>query len=399
MKKLGVTSVINNLHLSNNSTIGNNDLGDSLGSPLTPAINFSSAYAFKTIEDLNNYHLHKRDNTRYARDSNNLTRQVEEYFSHFYNGHPSFIFSSGMSAIATALGVLLPKVSNVVTFGIYYRKTESLIKENCMKLGLNHITCGSYEDVLSLEIKGKTLFFVENFSNPFLRVVNIPSLRKVFPDSKILLDFTLQGLMNNSNELEYADISVSSCTKYIGGHNDLLAGVLYTSDPNLVEEVWSHRSAYGSILDSFSAYFLLRSLRTYDLRIDKILTNTKKTLDLLSESNTIETIYYPFAFNNDDQASLSSAYSHSGGLISFKVKDHIKLEDNLEHLCSIKMAPSFGSIDSLIEIPLYMSQQVRGNNDSRGEYESVLISNRFVRLSVGCEPFEYLNNDLKKLFR
>jgi len=397
MKHLGVTSVINDLHLSNNSTIGNNNLGDSLGSPLTPGVNFSSAYAFKTIEDLSRYHLNKRDNVRYARDSNDLTRQVEEYFSHFYDGSPAFIFNSGMAAISAALGVLLPTVSNVVTFGIYYRKTESLIKENCKKLGLYHVSCDSLDDVLSLKLKGETLFFVENFSNPFLRVVDIAELKKVFPGSKILLDSTLQGLMNNRTEIKYADIAVSSCTKYIGGHNDLLAGVLWVSEPRIVEEVWSHRSAYGTILDSFSAYFLLRSLRTYDLRMEKLLSNTAKVLEMLSESTAIEEIYYPFSFSNEDQSALSSAYSHTGGVVSFKVKDSVKLENNFGQLCSIKMAPSFGSVDTLIEIPLYMSQGGRGNESMGGKYDTTLMSNRFVRLSVGCEPIEYLNQDLNNL--
>ena len=92
MKKY-VTSYINDIHLSNNSTIGNNDLGKALGSPLNPSINLSSAYAFKTVDELNEYHNNKRDNTRYARDGNELTRQTEEYFGHIFDNSTSFLFN------------------------------------------------------------------------------------------------------------------------------------------------------------------------------------------------------------------------------------------------------------------------------------------------------------------
>ena len=95
-----VTSYINDIHLSNNSTIGNNDLGKSLGSPLNPSINLSSAYAFKTVDELNEYHNNKRDNTRYARDGNELTRQTEEYFGHIFDNSTSFLFNSGMLSIS-----------------------------------------------------------------------------------------------------------------------------------------------------------------------------------------------------------------------------------------------------------------------------------------------------------
>lgn len=391
-----VTSYINNIHLSNNSTIGNNDLGKSLGSPLNPSINLSSAYAFKTISALNEYHDNKRDNTRYARDGNDLTRQTEEYFGHIFDNSTSFLFNSGMAAVSCALNVLYKKIDNIVTFGVFYRKTEALISEAADQYKIHYHNI--IDDDLSLlrSLSGKTLFFVENFSNPFLRVSDVENLKKECPDSYVILDATLQGLIPSENEAKYVDITVSSCTKYIGGHNDFLAGVLSTKNRDLAREVWDFRSANGAILGPLEAYLLLRSLRTYDLRVAKIEQNTDQVISFLKEHPKVKKIFYPFSFSNDDQAAMATQYCFHGGLISFQVVSDVNLEKNIGNLCSTKMAPSFGSVDSLVEIPFYMSKRVRGDVN-QGHYHSLRFSNKFVRFSVGCEPISFILNDLRIL--
>ena len=95
-----VTSIINKSHLTNNSTLGNDSDIEVHGDPLNPSINFSSAYAFSSIDDLGNYHENKYDSVRYARDSNLIVRQLEKYFSYMHAESPSLLFNSGMAAIS-----------------------------------------------------------------------------------------------------------------------------------------------------------------------------------------------------------------------------------------------------------------------------------------------------------
>ncbi len=391
-----VTSYINDIHLSNNSTIGNNDLGKALGSPLNPSINLSSAYAFKTIDELNEYHNNTRDNTRYARDGNELTRQTEEYFGHIFDNSTSFLFNSGMAAVSCALNVLYSKIDNIITFGVFYRKTESLISHAAEQYKIHHHNIIDGDLSILNSLSGKTLFFVENFSNPFLRVTDVEQLKRECPNSYVILDATLQGLIPSENEAKHVDITVSSCTKYIGGHNDVLAGVLSTKNIDLAREVWDFRSANGSILGSLEAYLLLRSLRTYDLRVAKVEQNTSQVISFLKEHSEIRKLFYPFAFSNDDQAKMAHQYCFHGGVISFEVVSDVNLEKNIGNLCSTKMAPSFGSVDSLVEIPFHMSKRVMGNA-SESHHHSLMSSNKFVRFSVGCEPISFILDDLKIL--
>ena len=391
-----VTSYLNDLHLSNNSTIGDNNFGKSIGNPLNPSINLSSAYAFKTIDELNEYHDNKRDNTRYARDGNDLARQAEEYFGHMFDKSTCFLFNSGMAAVSCALNVLYDKIDNIVTFGMFYRKSEVIISDAAKRFNIRHLNVVDDKFSMLTSLKGKTLFFIENFSNPFLRLTDVKKLKREFPDSFIIIDITLQGLITNEDEVNHADIIVSSCTKYIGGHNDILAGILSTKNKDLVKEVWDFRSSNGCILGSFDSYLLLRSLRTYDLRIAQIEKNTNHVISFLKEHPKIKRIFYPFSFSNNDQASMGEQYAFHGGVISFEVIHEVNLERNIEKLCSTKMAPSFGSVDSLIEIPFFMSKREKGGIDEK-HYHSLIFSNNFIRFSVGCEPFSYIYEDLKIL--
>lgn len=388
-----VTSYLNDLHLSNNSTIGNNDLGKSLGNPLNPSINLSSAYAFKSIDELNEYHDNKMNNTRYARDGNDLARQVEEYLGHIHDRRTSFLFNSGMAAVNCALSIFYNQIDNLVTFGMFYRKSEVIISQAVKTFNINHFHMNDI-NFSSLDLlKGKTLFFIENYSNPFLRVIDVDKLKKQYPECLIIIDNTLQGLIVNESESKHADIILSSCTKYIGGHNDLLAGVLSTKNNDLIKQVWDYRSANGCILGSFDSYLLLRSLRTYDLRVAKIKENINHVLSFLKDHPKIKRIFYPFSFSNDDQATLGENYVFHGGVVSFEVVLEVNLEKNLGNLRSTKMAPSFGSIDSLIEIPFYMSKREKGEIDEK-HYHSLIFSNKFIRFSVGCEPISYVLSDL-----
>jgi cystathionine gamma-synthase len=389
-----VSEVINDVHLNNNSTFGQSEIGQNASLPLTPSVNYSSAYAFRSISNLEGYHRQKDNADRYGRDSNLLTRQAEQYFSSFSEGLNAYLFSSGMGAISACIDILSEEADIFVTFGSFYRKTDAIIQKYCIRKAAFYINASSIDE-LKLNDKvtpdSPVLFFIENFSNPFLRVVDIAELRKLYPNSRIILDFTLQGLMNNNSEIGAADLSVSSCTKYISGHNDLIGGIALTGNNSLANKIWDYRSMHGGILGPHEAYMLLRSLRTYDMRMDYIDKNINIVIDYLDSHPSIKRIFYPFMFENTDQGNLRSNYAWLGGLISFEVLDSINLEKNIEKLCSIKMAPSFGSVDSLVEIPKYMSNRIDNKSDH------LINSNRFVRLSIGCEPIRYIINDLNTL--
>lgn len=390
-----VTDLLNLSHLDSKSTLGQPAEIPLYGWPLVPSMNFSTAYAFNSIDDLVKYHDDKYNSIRYARDSSLLVRQLEYYFSQFHDGHHALLFNSGMSAVSACLNSIVNKDSVVLAAGSFYRKCNNIIANFESRFGIPFRNLPDIEALLAEGSDSENIvIFLESPSNPFLRIVDIESVRSAFPKARIVLDVTLQGLVNGVEQVSSVDYLVMSCTKYIGGHNDVLAGAVICRDEELYSRTWEDRSMRGGIVDNFSAYMLLRSLRTYDIRMERMLENVEEVLSFLDGNSSVESIYYPGRYANADQAEVfSSTLSHGGGVITFQVDRKINLEENLEKLLSTKMAPSFGSVDSLIEIPFYMSYWGR----SRQDVQRLGLDERTVRFSVGNEPVKYILSDLERV--
>lgn len=391
-----VTGIINTAHLENNSTLGEPSGIKLYGEPLTPSINYSTAYAFKSIESLGEYHEDKYGSVRYTRDSSVLVKQIEEYFDLMTPGFESMLFNSGMSAISSTFSSLLRNGSTVITFGSFYRKTLSIIESYVDKFDVSYIDCTDVNDTKldDLVLDGDLIIYLESPSNPFLKIIDIDAVRSKFPDAIVILDYTFQGLVNSKNGFEHVDILITSCTKYIGGHNDVLGGVAQFRNSDFFKLVWDERSMRGGIIDNQSAYLLLRSLRTYDLRIEKTIDNVNQVLDFLSDRDEIVEIFYPGAYKNQFQQELfNRMHYHGGGVITFKVEESVDIKTNLSKLKSMKMAPSFGSVDSLIEIPKYMSHWGKPQD----KLDILNLDSFTVRLSVGNEPISFIFDDLRVL--
>lgn len=390
-----VTQMINEAHLNTNSTLGNCSEIEVYGAPLNPSINYSSAYAFKSIEELGAYHENKFDSVRYARDTSLIVRQLEHYFSLMHNGKPSLMFNSGMGAISACFSAIINSKSTIVTFGSFYRKSLSIFRSYEQKFGVKYLNKRNLSDLSRID-DSNTVVLLESPSNPFLELLDVAAIKKILPNATLVLDTTFQGLLNSKSAYKDVDIILSSCTKYIGGHNDILAGIVVCQNEALYQNIWEERSMRGGIVDNQSAYLLLRSLRTYDLRINKTLENVSLVLKFLESNSLIEKIYYPGKYSNDHQSELfDKEHYHGGGVVTFKVCKKIDLRKNIQKLCSTKMAPSFGSVDSLIEIPMYMSHWGKSLN----EVKKLGLDERTVRLSVGNEPIEYIINDLNRLLQ
>ena len=390
-----VIEVINDAHLNTNSTLGNPKEVELYGDPLTPSVNFSTAYAFRSVEELGAYHDDKYDSVRYARDSSLLVRQLEHYFELMHQGCKCLLFNSGMAALSACFSAFLNARSSVVTFGSFYRKSLSILKAFEEKFGGRYLNFPSYGCEGVEELDGpNTLVLVESPSNPFLRLVDLEEVRKRLPSSIIVVDTTFQGLLNSKSELAGADLVTASCTKYIGGHNDVLGGFVVCKNRDTFSSIWDERSMRGGILDNHSAYLLLRSLRTYDLRMEKTLQNASLVLDFLKGHAHVHRLYYPGWGENSDQAALfQQEHYHGGGVVTFRTGDRVNLKSNMKRLCSTKMAPSFGSVDTLVEIPMYMSHW----GEPLNEVAKLGLDPQTVRLSVGNEPIRYILDDLQRL--
>jgi len=388
-----VSKKLNELYLNAEETTGSDGSGPISYEPLVPSINFSSAYQYLDEESLAQYHSRKFEHHRYTRDSNAMVNQTERIFA-FMMDRPSLLFSSGMSAIWASLWVSAPEVEAFVSIGSYYRKTLVLLEELAAITGKPHINVDDVDDALARDLPAKIMLHVEGPCNPLMRIHDVEKLRAGYPEAKILYDNTFAGLENDLQNLQYVDFQVASCTKYIGGHNDVIAGQVSVRDEATFNKVWNVRSSQGGIPDSMSTYLLFRSLKTYDVRLAQMVSNAEKVLAWLDAHPNIEAIYYPGQFANADQAELfAKSYGHGGAVISYEVKDGAPIKLDRAQLFSTKMAPSFGSTDTLIERPASMSHA--GKTDE--QLAALGLSRNLIRMSVGMEPIEFILADLERV--
>ena len=389
--------------INTHSDSESNDLG--LSSPLVPSLNFSTAYHFSSAENLKQYHANKFINNRYSRDSNEIGRTIEKIVESHHQGLKALSFNSGMAAIISLLDSIWTNNDRIVLQDEIYRKTSAVFKRHLetsnSKIYFLNSTTGQIRNFENLKsgMPKKIICFLEMPSNPHLKLIDVAKLRQQLGKSAVIIvDASLTSLGGFTPKgLELVDGLIFSATKYIGGHNDVFGGFALVK-PELYMELWESRSRNGTILNPKDAYEIFRSLKTHEIRLSNHTTNYElvlNRLDSLLQEGLIKKIYFPGLYENSHQMSLVADYlTFCGSMISFVPKKKLEeLEISFAHLNCFKMAPSFGSVDTLFEIPKTMSY----DNLSKDEFSELGIEENLVRLSVGIEPIEKILKDLDKL--
>ena len=391
-----VTDAINRVHDTPSTTIGSPSRDGISGHPMTPPINLAAAYSFSSAGDLIGYHDNKHDGHRYCRDSNETVNQLETYFAAMHGAEfRAMAFGSGMAAVFATLETLIGPGTTIFLPVEIYRKAREITRDIVRRSKDTHLR--EYRCLSEIDLSGtKTpLIWAESPSNPHLRLIDYGRLEEFAQDhdAVIALDLTFSGLMN-FRAPNFADVIVHSCTKYISGHNDVIGGVAIMKE-KWHRSFWDKRSAMGNILDPFSAYLLIRSLRTYDLRMNAQVDNAQRFIECLKSKPSVSRIFYPGKEANADQAVIFKKYhSHGGAVVSFTVeKDPNDLMAAVEELKSTKMAPNFGSVDTQFEVPSFMSHYGK----EQSFLDEIGLERNLVRYSIGCERFERIEEDLDRM--
>jgi cystathionine gamma-synthase len=390
-----VTSAINDAHRNKISTYGDPRFYPRYGFPLVPSIQLSAAYSFDSAEKLIQYHEHKYTGQRYCRDSNEAVMQLERYFDVLFPGCHSLMFNSGMGGVAAGIDALLPKRGSVYVTRECYRKTLSYLTRMAGDRELSIVRFSSVTDLANKIKAGEPgLIVLESPSNPHLDLHDFERVKalKQRHGLKVMADISIAGVCNIDFDFSQFECTTISCTKYISGHNDLMGGVVMAGAVDGVfDELWNLRSERGGLMDPMSAYLLLRSLRTYDMRVARQIANAKRVLDYIAEKPKLDAIYHPSMKDGEEREVFSKYYQHGGSMISFVIDiDARKALEKLGQMHSVKMAPSFGAVDTLIEVPAVMSHY----DKTPEQLEAMGLEPNLIRMSVGCEPMDDLIRDL-----
>ncbi|HBC03070.1 MAG TPA: PLP-dependent aspartate aminotransferase family protein [Aequorivita sp.] len=337
----------------------------------------------------------------YAR-SNNPTRKVlEDVVAQLENGHSGFAFATGLAAIDSVLK-LLSVGDEIVAVDDIYGGAYRLFTHVYEKLGIkvNYVDTTEVENVANAVSNKTKLIWIESPTNPTLKISDIQAISKVAKSVNALLvvDNTFASPIAQKPIDLGADIVIHSGTKYIGGHSDLVAGLVITNTQELSEKIKFVQNASGGILGPWDCFLTIRGIETLDIRYKRQCENALKVALFLESQDAVEKVHYPgLKTHKNHEIAKKQQNGLFGGIISFSLKDDtqeaaVKFVTSTEYF---KLAESLGGVKSLLCHPAQMThasipREIRLNAG---------INDSLIRLSCGIEDAEDLINDLAEAFK
>ncbi len=360
----------------------------------------TATYTFDSSQAIHDHFQGKVERGEYGRYGNPTVRVAEQKLSALEGAQETALFGSGMAAIATFLLEYLKPGDHVVMTSDCYRRTRQFIRTTLAKYGITHsfVPPGDY-DALSDAVQPETRLIVsEAPTNPYLRVVDVARLaeiRRKHRRVKLLVDATL-ATPYNFRPLEHgADLVVHSCTKYLGGHNDLLAGSI-SGARDLISAMHDARGVFGGILDPHAGYLLIRGIKTFSVRMKHHNQSALRIAEFLEGHPAVERVFYPGLASHPDHEVARKQFHGFGGIVSFLVRGDLERTIRFIDACQIpSVGPSMGGVETLIEQPALISFYELTTE----QRQALGIANNLVRLSVGLESTDDLVADLDQALR
>ncbi|MFC0188081.1 bifunctional cystathionine gamma-lyase/homocysteine desulfhydrase [Fictibacillus aquaticus] len=330
----------------------------------------------------------------YSRTGNPTRNALEELIKDLEGGKRGFAFGSGMAAI-TAVMMLFNAGDHVILTDDVYGGTYRVMTKVLNRLGIE----STFVDTTDLNEVEKALqpntkaLYVETPTNPLLKVTDIEAAAQ-WAKSKNLL-FVVDNTFNTpywQTPIELgADIVLHSATKYIGGHSDVVAGLVVVNDDKLGEEFHFVQNSTGGVLGPQDSWLLMRGIKTLGLRMEAHESSTKKIVEFLSSHPGVGKIYYPGLETHPQHEIAKKQSGGFGGMVSFDVGSAEKADQMLKKVKYFTLAESLGAVESLISVPARMTH-ASIPAERRAELG---ITDGLVRISVGIEDVEDLIADLQ----
>lgn len=366
-------------------------IADSITDPIVCA----STYTFTSTQAVIDFIEQKQEREEYGRYGNPGERVVEKKLAALEGGEEAILYASGMAAF---VGLFMAKLSGgdeVVFFDECYHRSREFCAKHLSRFGVvtRQVKACDY-DAMAAAISPRTKLLVsESPTNPHLSIVDLARFAELGRRHKVetLIDATL-GTPYNIRPIEHGiDYVLHSATKYLGGHNDLLAGVIIGSREKL-ESVRKLRGIMGAVNSPHNIYLLERGLKTFELRMTRHNENGLAIARFLATHPRIEKVYYPGLETHPYHELARRQMRGFGGLVTFLVKnaDWRQTANIVDATRIARIAPSLGGVESLIEQPLVMSYYEIPPEDRR----RFGIPDNMIRLSCGIENTEDLIADL-----
>jgi cystathionine gamma-synthase len=368
-----------------------------LAHSITDPIICAATYTFENTQAVIDYIVEKQPRGEYGRYGNPSEMVLEKKLAALENGEDAILYASGMAAIVGLLITRLNAGDEVIFFDECYHRSREFCVKHLSRFGVvtRQVKACDYDAMEEAINQNTRLLVSESPTNPHLSVVDLERFAGIGRRHGVetLIDATL-ATPYNLRPLEYGvDYVLHSATKYLGGHNDLLAGAIIGSREKL-EPLRKMRGIMGSINSPHNIFLLERGLKTFELRMQRHNENGLAVARFLAERPGIERVYYPGLPSHPYYDVARRTMRGFGGLITFQVRDAdwettAKVVDRVR---IPRIAPSLGGVESLIEQPLVMSYY----ECSPEERRRFGIHDNMIRLSCGIENAEDLIEDLSQ---
>jgi cystathionine gamma-synthase len=367
------------------------------GNSITDPIYVASTYTFADTKSVIDYIEQKQPREEYGRYGNPSERVVERKLAALEGGEAALLFSSGMSALVVLLLTKLNSGDEVVFFDECYHRSREFCSKHLSRFGVvtRQVPACDYAAMEAAITPRTKLLISESPTNPHLSIVDLDRFAEIGHRHNVetLIDATLGTPFNIRPLAAGIDYVLHSATKYLGGHNDLLAGALVGTTEQL-EPVRKLRGITGAINSPHNIYLLERGLKTFELRIQRHNENGMAVAQFLAGHPRIEKVYYPGLPSHPYHEIAKKTMRGFGGLVTFLVKDAdwqqtARIVDRVK---IPRIAPSLGGVESLIEQPLVMSYYECTPEERR----RFGIPDNMIRLACGIENPGDLVADLKQ---
>jgi cystathionine beta-lyase len=347
----------------------------------------STAYAYEGLETSIYPRYFNSPNQYY------LAKKIAE----LEHAESALIFGSGMAAITTAMLSVLESGDHVILQNQIYGGTRNFIVEECHRYGITYdfIDVNNWT-LLESTIKPETkLLYIETPSNPLLEITDIKLVSKFAKEKGILTmaDNTFASPINQRPHDLGIDIVIHSATKYLGGHSDITAGAVASSEA-IMNKVFSKAKNFGGSLADQTVWLLERSMKTLNLRVKQQTQNAMDMAVFLENSDFVDKVYYPGLESHPEHQLAKDQMLGFGGMLSFELnekRDTVKFFDSLK---MIKNVLSLGGVESTVLSPEKTSHSLLTAEERHAQG----IKSNLIRFSVGIEDTQDLKQDLLMAF-
>lgn len=365
--------------------------GGIYGDKQTGAVNVP-IYQTSTYEQ---YGLGHNTGWEYSRTGNPTRAALEALIAELEGGIAGFAFASGMAAITAVLSLFKTGDKVLISGNVYggtFRVLDKIFRNFEIGYSIEDTTnIAALEAKITHEVKA---ILIESPANPLLTVTDIAAVAEIAKKHGILtiVDNTfMTPYLQRPIELG-ADIVIHSATKYLGGHSDLVAGLVVVNNEELKEKLAFTQNATGGVLGPFDSFLLIRGIKTLGVRLDRHVENAEKAAEYLKNHKAVKKVYYPGLPDAQGYGINKKQAKNGGAMISFELKENYDIKKFFSSLKLIALAESLGGVESLVCHPAGMTH-ASIPYDVR---QKVGITEGLIRLSIGIENINDLLADLEQ---